>query len=161
MTGIDFHSAAVLAAEVTEKTTSQVSGGFILLILVVVFVLPFVLGAFIARALKLKDFSRKIGLVLFTAVIASTPFVWQIANGHDWRNAIRLGIDLAGGSNMVFEVDEGKSEKELSNEVMDQMVGAIGRRINPSGTEEVTVRKVGQNRIEVIVPGADSDDVQR
>lgn len=161
MTGIDFHSAAVLAAEVTEKTTSQVSGGFIFLILFAVFVLPFVLGTLIARALKLKDFSRRIGLVLFTAVIASTPFIWQIANGHDWRNAIRLGIDLAGGSNMVFEVDEGKSEKELSNEVMDQMVGAIGRRINPSGTEEVTVRKVGQNRIEVIVPGADSDDVQR
>ncbi|WP_339732625.1 protein translocase subunit SecD [uncultured Gimesia sp.] len=161
MTGIDFHSAGLLAAEVTEKTTSQVSGWGILLILIVVFIVPFVLGAAIARALKLKDFSRKIGLVLFTAVIASTPFAWQIANGHDWRNAIRLGIDLAGGSNMVFEVDEGRSEKALSNEVMDQMVGAIGRRINPSGTEEVTVRKVGQNRIEVIVPGADSDDVQR
>jgi SecD/SecF fusion protein len=161
MTGIDFHSATLLAAEVTEKTTSQVSGWGILLVLFVVFVLPFLLGGLIARALKLKDFSRKIGLVLFTAMIASTPFAWQIANGHDWRNAIRLGIDLAGGSNMVFEVDEGRSEKELSNEVMDQMVGAIGRRINPSGTEEVTVRKVGQNRIEVIVPGADSDDVQR
>ncbi|WP_298859541.1 protein translocase subunit SecD [uncultured Gimesia sp.] len=161
MTGIDFHSTALLAEEVTEKATSQVSGWFIIAILVVVFVLPFILGALIANALKMKDFSRKIGLVLFTAVIASTPFVWQIASGHDWRDAIRLGIDLAGGSNMVFEVDEGKSEKELSNEVMDQMVGAIGRRINPSGTEEVTVRKVGQNRIEVIVPGADSDDVQR
>ncbi len=161
MTGIDFHSTALFAAEVTEKTTSQVSGWFILLILAVVFVLPFVLGALIAHALKMKEFSRKIGLVLFTAVIASTPFVWQVSSGHDWRDAIRLGIDLAGGSNMVFEVDEGRSEKELSNEVMDQMVGAIGRRINPSGTEEVTVRKVGQNRIEVIVPGADSDDVQR
>ncbi|MDF1745441.1 MAG: protein translocase subunit SecD [Gimesia sp.] len=161
MTGIDFHSTALLAEEVTEKATSQVSGWFIIAILVVVFVLPFILGALIANALKMKDFSRKIGLVLFTAVIAATPFVWQIASGHDWRDAIRLGIDLAGGSNMVFEVDEGKSEKELSNEVMDQMVGAIGRRINPSGTEEVTVRKVGQNRIEVIVPGADSDDVQR
>lgn len=161
MTGIDFHSAALFAAEVTENTTSQVSGWFILLIVFAVFVLPFILGAIIGSALKMKDYSRKIGLVLFTAVIASTPFAWQIASGHDWRNAIRLGIDLAGGSNMVFEVDEGRSEKELSNEVMDQMVGAIGRRINPSGTEEVTVRKVGQNRIEVIVPGADSDDVQR
>ncbi|MFK7777619.1 MAG: protein translocase subunit SecD [Gimesia sp.] len=161
MTGIDFHSTAIFAAEVTEKTTSQVSGWFILLILVVVFVLPFVAGTLVAHALKMKDYSRKIGLVLFTAVIASTPFIWQISSGHDWRDAIRLGIDLAGGSNMVFEVDEGRSEKELSNEVMDQMVGAIGRRINPSGTEEVTVRKVGQNRIEVIVPGADSDDVQR
>lgn len=161
MTGIDFHSAGLFAAEVTEKTTSQVSVWFIFGIICAVFVLPFIIGVLIARALKLKEYSRKIGLVLFTAIIAATPFVWQIANGNDWRNAIRLGIDLAGGSNMVFEVDEAKSEKELSNDVMDQMVGAIGRRINPSGTEEVTVRKVGQNRIEVIVPGADSEDVQR
>jgi SecD/SecF fusion protein len=161
MTGIDFHSATLLAAEATEKASSGVSGLTIFLILLAVFVLPFVLGAVIARALKLKEFSQKIGLVLFTAIIAATPFVWQITHGHDWRDAIRLGIDLAGGSNMVFEVDQARSEKELSNEVMDQMVGAIGRRINPSGTEEVTVRKVGQNRIEVIVPGADSEDVQR
>ena len=161
MTGIDFRSAALFAAETTDKATSGVSGMTIFLIVLAVFVLPFVLGAVIARGLKLKEYSQKIGLVLFTAIIAATPFVWQIANGHDWRDAIRLGIDLAGGSNMVFEVDQTKSEKELSNEVMDQMVGAIGRRINPSGTEEVTVRKVGQNRIEVIVPGADTEDVQR
>ncbi|QDU09123.1 protein translocase subunit SecD [Gimesia aquarii] len=161
MTGIDFHSAGLIAAEVADNATSKVSGWYILLVIFVVFVLPFILGVIIARALKLKEFSRKIGLVLFTAVIAATPFIWQIANGNDWRNAIRLGIDLAGGSNMVFEVDEAGSEKELSNDVMDQMVGAIGRRINPSGTEEVTVRKVGQNRIEVIVPGADTEDVQR
>ncbi|QDT27045.1 bifunctional preprotein translocase subunit SecD/SecF [Gimesia panareensis] len=161
MTGIDFHSATLLAAEATEKASSGVSIWTIIGILLIVFVLPFVLGAVISRALKLKEFSQKIGLVLFTAIIAATPFVWQVTHGHDWRNAIRLGIDLAGGSNMVFEVDQAKSEKELSNEVMDQMVGAIGRRINPSGTEEVTVRKVGQSRIEVIVPGADSEDVQR
>ncbi len=161
MTGIDFHSAGLIAAEATGNATSKVSGGYILLVIFVVFVLPFILGVIIARALKMKEFSRKIGLVLFAAVIAATPFIWQIANGNDWRNAIRLGIDLAGGSNMVFEVDEAGSEKELSNDVMDQMVGAIGRRINPSGTEEVTVRKVGQNRIEVIVPGADTEDVQR
>lgn len=161
MTGIDFHSAGLFAAEVTEKTPSSVSGWTILLIILAVFVVPFALGVFIANALKMKDYAKKIGIVLFTAVIAATPFAWQVAHGHDWRDAIRLGIDLAGGSNMVFEVDESRSEKELSNEVMDQMVGAIGRRINPSGTEEVTVRKVGQNRIEVIVPGADSEDVQR
>ncbi|WP_339686153.1 protein translocase subunit SecD [Gimesia maris] len=161
MTGIEFHSAGLFAAEVTEKTPSSISGWSIIAIILAVFVVPFVLGVVIARALKMKDYGKKIGLVLFTAVIAATPFVWQVTHGHDWRDAIRLGIDLAGGSNMVFEVDESQSEKELSNEVMDQMVGAIGRRINPSGTEEVTVRKVGQNRIEVIVPGADSEDVQR
>src|SRR4026209_919019 len=41
------------------------------------------------------------------------------------------------------------------------MVGAINRRVNPSGTEEVTVRVVGRDRIEVIVPGADPEKVER
>ena len=57
---------------------------------------------------------------------------------------------------MVFQV---KPEKEITNEVMDRMVGAVSQRINRSGTEEITVRRVGKDRIEVIVPGEDPQSV--
>ena len=35
------------------------------------------------------------------------------------------------------------------------MVGAVTKRINPAGTKEIVVRRVGKMRIEVILPGAD------
>ncbi|MDA1014941.1 MAG: protein translocase subunit SecD [Planctomycetota bacterium] len=75
-------------------------------------------------------------------------------------DAVRLGIDLAGGANIVFQVDQAKTEKEITDEVMNQMVGAIIKRVNPSGTEEVTVRRVGFDRVEIIIPGVDQQHTQ-
>ena len=75
-------------------------------------------------------------------------------------DAVRLGIDLAGGANIVFQVDQEKTEKEITDEVMNQMVGAIIKRVNPSGTEEVTVRRVGFDRVEIIIPGVDQQHTQ-
>jgi SecD/SecF fusion protein len=91
---------------------------------------------------------------------------------HRWRESFRLGIDLAGGTNLVYQVDRAALEKMnegvanneqkvVSGVTMDKLVGAIGRRINPGGTEEVTVRQVGSDRIEIIIPGADRDVVEQ
>lgn len=38
---------------------------------------------------------------------------------------------------------------------MDRMLGAVTKRVNPSGTSEVTVRQIGDDRLDVIVPGAE------
>ncbi|MBW3539640.1 MAG: protein translocase subunit SecD [Planctomycetes bacterium] len=79
---------------------------------------------------------------------------------RSWKDAINLGIDLAGGTNLVFQIAE-TPDKPITGDVMDQMVAAVSRRINPSGTEEVTVRQVGGDRIEIIIPGADPEYVER
>jgi len=134
------------------------------LIIVLVFVLPFVLGQLLAKALKLKEYGTKIGTVLFSIALASAPFVSQMLHGEPWTNAIALGIDLAGGTNLIYAVDReqaAKDNKAVDNVTLDKMVGAVGRRINPSGAEEVTVRRVGDDRIEVIIPGADREMVEQ
>ncbi|MBC8289740.1 MAG: hypothetical protein H8E37_05430, partial [Planctomycetes bacterium] len=81
-----------------------------------------------------------------------------------FAECFRLGIDLDGGTNLVYEIDQDKADEKAEksedsiiflSDSLDNMVGAIARRVNPSGTEEVTVRRVGNERIEVIIPGAD------
>jgi SecD/SecF fusion protein len=81
-----------------------------------------------------------------------------------FAECFRLGIDLDGGTNLVYEIDKEEAAKKAANaedssifmsDSLENMVGAIRRRINPSGIEEVTVRPVGQERIEIIIPGAD------
>ncbi|HEY2249912.1 MAG TPA: protein translocase subunit SecD, partial [Planctomycetaceae bacterium] len=73
-----------------------------------------------------------------------------------WKDALSYGIDLAGGTNLVYELDEKqKGNQTINNDLMAQMVGAVTRRINPAGTKEIVVRQVGKMRIEVILPGAD------
>ena len=98
-------------------------------------------------------------------------------------SALDFGIDLAGGTNLIYQVDRaklqekieeeleqagddgtvtsGQIEERISGAVMDQMVGAVSRRLNPSGVEEITVRRVGSDRIEVIIPKADRETIER
>jgi SecD/SecF fusion protein len=73
-----------------------------------------------------------------------------------WPQALSYGIDLAGGTNLVYELDEKqRGTEKIDSELMNRMVGAVTKRINPAGTKEIVVRRVGQMRIEVILPGAD------
>lgn len=73
------------------------------------------------------------------------------------------------GTNLVYAIDSLAAEQQQKKEpgqsipvaVIDKMVAAIAKRINPSGAEEVTVRRVGNDRIEIIIPGADPDLVEQ
>jgi SecD/SecF fusion protein len=89
-------------------------------------------------------------------MLGASPFLSCLLRGENIEDRFRWGIDLAGGTNMVFQI---KPEKELTNSLIEEMVKSVKRRVNPSGTEEITVRGVGGGRIEVIIPGADPQTV--
>ncbi|MFO1041423.1 MAG: protein translocase subunit SecD [Planctomycetaceae bacterium] len=92
------------------------------------------------------------------------PELPPLPKAKSWMDAIHLGIDLAGGTNLVYEIDVAAAKlqgKTVNKETVDKMVQAIAKRINPSGAEEVAVRRVGADRIEVIIPGADPDLVRQ
>ncbi len=150
---------------ITEAAESTgMPGWAMFLIVVALLVLPFVIGQLIANLLRLRDLGFKMGIVLFAFTLAATPFVAQLAAGNRLRDALNWGIDLAGGTNMVFQVDHQAAadlEKTVDPAAMEKLVGAVSRRVNPGGTEEVTVRQVGRDRIEVIIPGADAEKVSQ
>jgi SecD/SecF fusion protein len=136
----------------------------VIVILLTGFVLPFVLGHYVAQALRMKKHAARFSLVFLTTILSLLPFAYQSYKGQPLNQAVKLGIDLAGGTNLVYQVDEPmakKMEKTVSPQAMELLVTAITRRVNPSGTEEVTVRVVGDDRVEVIVPGAGTGDVDR
>lgn len=135
-------------------------------VVIAVFVLPFVAGQLIERLLKLKDVAFRVGLVLFSITLSLTPFVSHYVQDGNLDNAFKQGIDLAGGMNVTYEVDKSKAKASdasflLDKGVMQKMVAAISRRVNPSGLEEVTVRQVGDDRIEVIRPGVDAEGAEQ
>jgi len=152
----------LLAQEAEVEAPEGMSVGGKLAFIIGIVVSAFVLSWLISTGLKMqKEISGRLTAVLLALFIGASPFLYMLSQGKPLSDAVRLGIDLAGGTNMVFQVyTEEDSDKKITNEVMDQMVGAVIRRINPSGTEEVTVRKVGTDRIEVIIPGVDRELVQ-
>ena len=89
---------------------------------------------------------------------------------------VRQGIDLAGGTILVYEVDLDKtkrrqqtesndrsnktkvvaqdddSQTRFSSEDLQRLAEALKRRIDPVDTRNVIIRPVGESRIEIIVP---------
>ena len=165
----NFSMGLTLLAAADKAAAPQIEADVIgsrLLMLAALCVLPYIVGAILARALRLKEYSNRIGTVLLAFTLGLAPFGYQIAQTgkfDDWKTALRWGIDLAGGTNLIYQVQTQKAldEGKPVSEAMDKMIGTIQKRINPSGTEEVTVRRVGQDRIEVIIPGADQAEIGR
>ena len=152
----------VLAQQVVEVRPVNYWGIFAAML--VVFVVPMILGWAIARALKLKDVSTRIAVVMFALILGLMPFGLQIVRGNSWKDALSWGIDLAGGTNLVYQIDTEQAKadgKVVNQELIDQMVGAIGRRLDPAAQEQITVRGVGSDQIEVIIPEADPEKVAR
>ena len=142
-----------------------------------VMVLPFVLGSFLSKRLHMADYSGKISLVLFCL------FFGVVVTVLGWPPT--FGIDLRGGVILVYEIDESvevpdvdqkqapdeegngeegdDKEKEAPRQKVDmgKLATAIGRRVNPGGVKEVTVRQRGAREIEIIVPEVDPTEVDR
>jgi SecD/SecF fusion protein len=124
----------------------------LLLVMISVFVVPLVLGHYIAKAVRLPDQSWRIATVFFS-LFAASAVTW-----YGWPP--KLGIDLSGGSILVYEIDE--QAKSADKDVkMDELVQAVTKRVNPGGVKEVTIRPYGVNQIEVIIPKADEAELDR
>ncbi len=75
----------------------------------------------------------------------------------------KLGVDLVGGTILIYEVDQERERQRQSLEsggkytfagakTSQALAEAIKRRIDPSDVQNITVRPAGDNRIEVILP---------
>ena len=122
--------------------------------------LSFILAALLTRKWRIPDYYAKVWLVLF-CFLTSAAVCWV-----GWPD-LRLGIDLRGGVNLVYELAKGRetaeetpgaasraaTRAEQEGKVdMDQLIAAISRRINPGGQKEITIRRFGPGQIEIIVP---------
>ena len=72
------------------------------------------------------------------------------------REGLRLGLDLAGGSYMVYQADVSDIEAGTADEIMEGVKGVIERRINALGITESTVqiqKQGGEYNIVIQIPG--------
>jgi SecD/SecF fusion protein len=112
--------------------------------------------------------------------VASALIRWSPAGGgfiaREGAGKFKLGIDLAGGTILVYEINtertrqlnaarEATGQRQpttastaddvgLSGEDMVKLAAQIKRRIDPADLKNVTVRPLGNRRIEIILPTA-------
>jgi SecD/SecF fusion protein len=109
----------------------------------VIVVLSMILGFDMARGARMPDHGWKLSLV-FVALLLSSYFTIT-------RWPPKLGVDLSGGTILVYEVDQTKKEPGKPVD-MDELLKALARRVNPGGQKEVTIRTYGPEQVEIILP---------
>ncbi|NOG86118.1 MAG: protein translocase subunit SecD [Planctomycetes bacterium] len=77
---------------------------------------------------------------------------------HVARGQIKLGLDLLGGSELLYKINvaEGDSHPGLTNEI----IAILEKRIDPQGIMEYRLQQQGMRRILIQVPGATQNEIE-
>ncbi|TWU67385.1 protein translocase subunit SecD [Crateriforma conspicua] len=149
-------SASVNASDVAADQPSAAGPWIAIAIAAAVLILPFVVGSFLAKAMRMPQMATRLGFILL-AVNASAVVLLNKLPG--------LGVDLRGGTILVYEIDPSKNEQKQADGGQriqsESLVEPLTQRINPSGTQEIVIRPYGENQIEIIVPEVDQREVDR
>ncbi len=111
-------------------------------------IVPWVLGYFAAKAVKLPNYGIHLGFIFWLLAISTL----RIGTGFPPK----LGIDLKGGVILEYEVYPSDDGSLVD---MNSVVSRIEERLNSSGLKEISIRAVGNSRIEVIVPDVEPSTV--
>src|SRR3990167_6726936 len=102
--------------------------------------------------IKFKLGKQNIDFKLNPLVIDTNVFGYRVKKYFQTH----LGLDLKGGSHLVFETDTSKVKKEDLTDALNSVRDIIERRVNLFGVSEPTVQMLkseGKNRIAVDLPG--------
>lgn len=90
-----------------------------------------------------------IAILAYVAACGLTIGKFSIPKALDPEKGIKRGLDLAGGSVIVFEAD---TDKAVSSENMDAVKEVLRNRLDTNGYFEATVSQQGDNRVRVEIP---------
>lgn len=92
-------------------------------------------------------------VALLTGLVATT--VMDVTKG------IKLGLDLQGGFEILYEVHPTNEGEEINDEILKSTVTALNQRINVIGVSEPNVQIEGENRIRVQLAGIEDQQTAR
>jgi SecD/SecF fusion protein len=154
------------AATTAESDSAGTSPWLMGLIVVALFVLPVIVGNYLAKSLRMPDYGWKFSLTL--GVVAISAVI--VAMGE-----FKFGPDLAGGITLIYELadtsaivtDDGDEnaagdadESERRQVPMPKLISALKERVDPTSTREVTIREQGTAAIEIIIPATGDDALE-
>ena len=96
-------------------------------------------------------------LVIFIAFWNSTHSQPLTVLGKPLDKKFKLGVDLKGGTILVYEIDP---DKKPENYNKDQLVAALRRRIDPAGLRDIVIRAVSDTRVEIIIASTSLQEVE-
>ena len=152
-TGLSGISTLLAQADGAKEESFFQSGTFGFLLLIAVIFLGWFLAKTISSSLRLPEYRSRLLMAIMPIMIGGL----LIYSG--WPP--RFGVDLRGGINMVGSLNLAQFPKEnrpKAQDIIDQLI----KRVNPSGTMEIVIRPLGEDKIEVTIPDVtpqEADDI--
>ncbi len=116
---------------------------FGIVIALAVIILPFLVGQWWAKRIRMSEYGWRIGLILFSLAAGIVICV------TGWPP--RLGIDLSGGVILVYEVDQSKTTTVNLPGVADQ----VRKELEDNNLNATVSTNDDAGQLEVTLPGAD------
>lgn len=145
-----FSSGSLLAA-----SALGLSGYVVAILLIIAIALGFALAHFIANGLNVNDYRQRLAWVLIPLLVAAL----MIATG--WPP--KFGVDLRGGINMIGSLNLEAIDNDDPNYVppkAQDIIPVLVKRVNPSGTKEIMIRALGEDKIEVTIPSVSLEEAE-
>jgi SecD/SecF fusion protein len=139
--------------------------------IIATFVVPIMIGGWLARVWRMPDHAWKISLVLVCMVVSIVVCIF---------GQFKFGPDLAGGITLVYELADAQTQESIADTTrarpttndeetqirsggreftVAELIAALKERLDPNGTKEITIRKYGP-AIEIIIPQTGEDEME-
>jgi len=103
-----------------------------------------------------KNLTWKCILIIVLVVVAA----WTL---YPPNKTLKPGIDLAGGTSLIYEIDTHGLEEAEKKDLAQKMITVLRRRIDPANIQNLIWRPQGNTRFEIQMPlaSAEADEKRR
>ncbi len=97
---------------------------------------------------------NRLPLIIISIIFAlALLVVLPINEGILGKRGIRLGLDLQGGTHLVYQADFSSVEPGTEAEALNGAIAVIENRVDVFGVTEPVIQRLGEDRIVVQLPG--------
>lgn len=101
-----------------------------------------------------KNITWKAMLIVVLAGIAA----WNV---YPPKDKLKLGLDLAGGTSLIYEIDTQGLDRLERKGLAQRMIPILLRRIDPTNVANIVMRPQGDTRIEIQLPVSSAENAQQ
>jgi SecD/SecF fusion protein len=101
-----------------------------------------------------KNLVWKFALIIVLVVVAA----WTL---YPPTKTLKPGIDLAGGTSLIYEIDTHGLNEAETNRLAENMIFVLRRRIDPANIQNLIWRPLGNTRFEIQMPLSSAEARQK
>lgn len=97
------------------------------------------------------QWKHPIKMLVIIGLCVGCWFIFSPLSGPDGK--IKLGLDLQGGLRALVELEPNDQYKTITSDIQSEEMQVLQDRLNTLGTSEIAFSKVGDDRINIEMPG--------